>query len=139
MAILEGLSKIKAFPGDVKYGIFYISAAWVGHWIFFCAYFIRRTGTIPGDLFLRHFLLGSAICFFLIRQRAWARWLGIMGNLIILIYYIVWIFSFQMHILEAGAMVAIMVLFFLSTYHLFRKESSEFFKSQREDSAELDG
>jgi hypothetical protein len=136
MAIREDLTKIKAFPVSVKYGIYFISAAWVGHWIFFCAYFFRRTGNIPGDLFLRHFLLGSAICFFLIRQKAWARWLGIMGNLIILIYYIVWIFSFQMHILEAAIMVSIMVLFSLSTYHLFRKESSVFFKSQQEDSTE---
>jgi hypothetical protein len=134
--MLENIQKIKSFPDSVKFGIYFITAAWAGHWIFFCAYFFRRTGNIPGDLFLRHFLLGSAICFFLIRQKAWARWLGIMGNLIILVYYLVWFFSFQMHIAEMAIMVAIMILFGLSTYQLFRKGSSEFFKSQREASAE---
>ena len=109
-------------------------AAWVGHWIFFCVYFLRRTGEIPGALFLRHFLLGAIICFFLIRQRAWARWLGIMGNVIILVYYIMWIF--QMHIAEMAIMIFIMVLFSFSTYQLFRRESSEFFKAQQEDQAE---
>ena len=136
--MLEDLKKIKTFPKSVKNGIYFMIAAWVGHWIFFCAYFLRRTGEIPGDLFLRHFLLGGIVCFFLIRQRAWARWLGIMGNAIILVYYIMWILSYQMHIAEMAIMVFIMVLFSFSTYQLFRKESSEFYKDQREDQAEND-
>ena len=59
-----------------------------------------------------------------------------MGNVIILVYYIMWVLSYQMHIAEIATMVFIMVLFSFSTYQLFRKESSEFFKAQQEDQAE---
>ena len=137
--MLENLKKIQTFPGSVKNGIYFMTAAWLGHWIFFCVYFLKRTGEIPGTLFLRHFLLGVVICFFLIRQKAWARWLGIMGNLIILVYYIMWVLAYQMLIAEKAIMVFIMILFSISTYQLFRKESSEFFKVQREDQVEKNG
>lgn len=131
--MLEILNKIKTYPKSVKTGIYFMIAAWVGHWIFFCAYFLTRTGKIPGDLLLRHFILGGVICFFLIRQKAWARWLGIMGNLIVLVYYIMWMLAYQMLIVEKATMGFIMILFSISTYQLFRKESSEFFKVERED------
>ena len=131
--MLETFKKIKTFPKSVKVGIYFTIAAWVGHWIFFCAYFLIRTGKIPGDLLLRHFILGGVICFFLIRQKAWARWLGIMGNLIVLVYYIMWMLAYPLHIAEKATMGFIMIIFSFSTYQLFRKESSEFFKVERED------
>ena len=130
--MFDDAKKIRDLPAGVRKSIYFTIAAWLGHWAFFFVYFQNSPGEFPLTLFYRHLGMGVVICVFLVLQRPWAKWLGAMGNLMAVLYYIMWIaMAYKHRSLEAMVMVVVILLFIASTYYLFCKESAEFFKVKR--------
>lgn len=130
--MLDLKTNLDAFPAMARKAVYLLIGGWIGHHLLFVAIFFQRTGQVPTNLLLRHFILGGVIIFFILKKKPWARWLAIMGNVMIIVYYIQWAVLYHLNLAEQGMMVAIGLLFALSTVLLFKQETSEFFRREKE-------
>jgi hypothetical protein len=121
------------FPADAKYGVLFCAAGWVCHLLLFGGYiFHKYTGEIPQNELLKHLVLAGVICFFLYRGKPWARWFAIMGNTIVILYYLAWGVGINWQALDLVVMAITSLLFILSTVFFFKKEARQFFKRKIE-------
>jgi len=132
----------KEFPNNIKNSIILLVSGWIGHIIFLYIYFSHRTEEIPEYLFIKHIAMGGLVCFFMIRAKAWAKWICIMGNVLLGLYYCQWAILLnhynRLNFFEMFVMGLIVLIFSLSTYYLFTKESSEFFKARKAEIQKTD-
>ena len=121
------------FPADAKYGVIFCAAGWVCHLLLFGVYiFHKYTGAIPQNELLKHLVLAGIICYFLYRGKPWARWFAIMGNSIVVLYYLAWGVDINWQPLDLVVMAVIGLLFILSTVYLFKKGARQFYKRKTE-------
>ena len=86
--MLKYIQEIPDLPSGVRKSIYFTIAAWVGHWLFLFIYLQNSPGDFPQNLYYKHLGMGLIICVFLVLQKPWAKWLGAMGNIIVILYYL---------------------------------------------------
>jgi hypothetical protein len=119
------------FPASAKKGILFLLLGWTWHFFFLYLFFYKRAGTVlETQLWLQQSAIALLVCFFTIRVRNWARVLCIIANLLIISLYILTAAHFfSLSIINFAIFAAVnVILFSISTYFLFIKETSDFFK-----------
>jgi peptidoglycan/LPS O-acetylase OafA/YrhL len=132
--MFSDVKKWTKLPMGVQRSIMFTIAAWVMYLAFLWFYLQNSPGEFPSSLFYKHLGMGAIVCLFLALQRPWAKWLGALGNTIAATYLLLLFgLTYQTKPLQAGITFIIALLFAVSTYYLFCKESAEFFKVQHEN------
>jgi hypothetical protein len=117
------------FPSSAKNGILFLLIGWI--WHFLLLYMLLGTGlNIDKQDWLRLSVIAILVCFFTLRVRNWARVLAIVANLLIIsLYLLASAHFFNLNKINFSIFAAInVVLYSLSTFFLFKKETSDFFK-----------
>jgi hypothetical protein len=117
------------FPSSAKNGILFLVLGWL--WHFLLLYMLLGTGLkIDTQDWLRLSVIAILVCFFTLRVRNWARILGIVANLLIIsLYLLATAHFFNINKTNFSIFAAInVILFSLSTFFLFKKETSDYFK-----------
>jgi hypothetical protein len=117
------------FPSSAKNGILFLILGWI--WHFLLLYMLLGTGlNIDTEDWLRLSVIAILVCFFTLRVRNWARVLGIVANLLVIsLYLLASAHFFNINKLNFSIFAAInVILYSLSTFFLFKKETSDFFK-----------
>ncbi len=117
------------FPKSAKNGILFLLLGWV--WHFLLLYMLMGSGlNIESQDWLRLSVIALLVCFFTIRVRNWARVLCILANALIISLYVL----ATIHFYNIGKTnfaffsVINVVLYSFSSYFLFIRETSDFFK-----------
>lgn len=117
------------FPSSAKKGIVFLLLGWAGHFLFIYTFFEAFEVEFGQQLWLQQFIIALVVCFFTIRVRNWARVLCIVCNfMIIALYLFVTALFFTSRIGFAMHAAANAILFSLSTFFLFMRDTSDFFK-----------
>ncbi len=128
--MVEQLAKLKTYPGSVRSALMFLVAGWLLH---FAAYFgFLLKGETQRNMILM-VAIGVGICYFVATIKNWARMLCIFFNIGIAGIYVLFSFSF-FYTGETGKgllTVATIIVFVLSTYYLLVKETTRFFKTDR--------
>jgi hypothetical protein len=117
------------FPSSAKNGILFLLLGWI--WHFSLLYMLLGTGLkIETQDWLRLSAIALLVCFFTIRVRNWARVLGIVANLLVIsLYLLATAHFYNLNKINFSIFSAInVILFAISTFFLFKKETSDFFK-----------
>jgi hypothetical protein len=117
------------FPSSAKNGILFLLLGWI--WHFLLLYMLWGTGLkIETQDWLRLSAIALLVCFFTIRVRNWARVLGIVANLLIIsLYLLSAAYFYNLDKINFSVFAAInVILFAISTFFLFKRETSDFFK-----------
>jgi hypothetical protein len=134
--MLQDIKKIQTYPKSLRYGITFLIVGWISHYISFSLLFGLRAETFPSNDFIKHLILGGLSCFFMIKTKPWGRWLCLMGNAIVIVSYIQWgvlkYYAQNLSFAEVIVMGLVVILFSISTYFLFQKQSAEFFKALKQ-------
>jgi peptidoglycan/LPS O-acetylase OafA/YrhL len=127
----EFVAEFKAFPPSVKNGFLFLVGGWFCNYLFFYSFFSTQTDEIPTKLLLQQAMLGFLCFYFLLKVRNWARVICLVGNIVIVVVYffvMALLFGAKPYFsLLAGVTAA---LFSASTYFLFQKEASAYFKAR---------
>jgi hypothetical protein len=117
------------FPSSAKNGILFLLLGWI--WHFLLLYMLLGTGLkIETQDWLRLSVIALLVCFFTIRVRNWARVLAIVANLLIIsLYLLATAHFYNLGKINFSVFAAInVILFVISTFFLFKRETSDFFK-----------
>lgn len=115
------------FPSSAKNGILFLLSGWAMHFLFLYALFGKE---LESQIWLQQSIIALLVCFFTIRVRNWARVLGIVANLLIILVYLFAIaYLYSIHLFKFSFFAsAIVILFSISTFFLFKRSTSDFFK-----------
>ncbi len=117
------------FPSSAKKGIVFLLLAWASHFLFIYIFFEAFGVEFGKELWLQQSIIALVVCFFTIRVRNWARVLSIVCSVMIIVLYLfVTALFFKSRIDFAVHGAANAILFSLSTFFLFLKDTSDFFK-----------
>jgi hypothetical protein len=119
------------FPSSAKNGILFLLLGWIWQFFFLYMLFYKVAGTgLETQLWLRLSIIALLVCFFTIRVRNWARVLCIVANLLIIsLYLVVTAHFYTQDRINFSIFAAInVILFAISTFFLFKKDTSDFFK-----------
>jgi len=122
----EFIEKFKSYPASVKNAFIYQVIAWI--WWFIYCYTIYSKGKVP----VAHVFSGIAICYFIISLKPWGRILAITCNLLFIIVLLQVSYTLYMYGSINTTFVFVttdIVLFAISAYYLFKKETAVFFKA----------
>jgi len=127
--MLSIFKEFDTFPSSVKYGIVSMAAGWLGIYLFFYLFCWVDHGEAPTRLMFQLAGLGVLICFFMLRVKKWARAICLMGNGIILLFFLVMVWYFFR--IGQGRYTAlslyILTCFAVSTCCLASRSTSRFF------------
>jgi hypothetical protein len=124
---LFSLEEFKKYPKSTKKGFLFLYVGWA---LFFINLYMLLQ-EVPN----RILIIAAIICFFVIKGYNWARMLCLLCNVLIVIYasfFVVHLFRIGLAS-QAGLLGVTVVLFAASSYYLFIKETSEYFKSLKKN------
>jgi hypothetical protein len=114
------------YPRPVKMAIVFMVLGWVFHFIIYFT-FLAGEALVRNDYIMLG--VGLGICFFTASINRWARMLAFFFNLGIMALYLLVCLSqhvgSDLRALSAG----VVLLFAVSTYYLFNKETSNYFRT----------
>ena len=124
------IDDFKTYPKSVQKGLALLLISWI--WFFSAMQFFVKI-----EISTRELAAGAGVLVIAGTMKNWSRWLCIMCNIMAILYCAAYAFAFLgiHHNNQGGLSVLSMtlifsaVLFALSTYYLFIKSSSEFYKA----------
>ena len=134
--LFKNPGRLAEVPKSVKLALGFLIAAWIVHFIFYYNFTIEfqtlAKEEVPEKILYMQLTVAILTCYFLIRFKNWARSLCIIGNLVVITPYLLYIYvsTTQPALKQVHLVVAALILFGLGTTYLFLPVSGAFFKSQ---------
>jgi len=134
-------SFLDPFPSSAKNGILALFAGWIFFLISLYTYYL------PGENPSKEVLVAIALCYVVAKGFNWGRILCLLANIMLIIwcavfaaayFYPQFIKLYGKHT-AFGASLVNLAFFSMSTYFLFKKETSEFFKTFRKKGTDGSG
>jgi hypothetical protein len=117
-------------PRPAKLAIITMLAGWLAHFTIVLSLFKNQFTDI---MLMQHFALAVVSTFVLLRLKNWARILCITGNTIVILFYLLLfatIIGGKVPVVVAAMVLLNLLLFGASTFFLWNRETTEFFKQQ---------
>jgi|SaaInl8_200m_RNA_FD_contig_121_144529_length_7198_multi_8_in_0_out_0_6 hypothetical protein len=125
--MLNIITDFKAFPNTVRKGIIFT----IGGWVLFN--FVTYKYLLPGEIPHRFIIIGVITSFILVQGYKVGRIFGILGNVMAFIYSCFFILLPSDSVpISLYALGLAAIFFAASTWFLFVKKSSDFFKNYRQ-------
>jgi hypothetical protein len=123
--MFEKIKTFKTFPDAVKKAIYSMFAAWIWFACFYFWTYLDSGVQIP----YRPLIAGIAVCFCVLLIKNWARVLCMVCNVMIILQFFYLLIPSLDNLKIGVPTLLVIILFSISTYYLFIKETAEFFKA----------